>query len=208
MPPSQNAQDARTASAQARPPVAAKARACAPRGRGVGPSGSPRNGPAGLAPDPARQRLPLGRVLRGPVLAPTVPIATAGLLGERVDQKHALKRRSRYHKTLDPIAVAERLLLVVDLATGRQRFQMGVAATTRVTHHTTRVPGPPAQQDRLHLVPVEIEIEPRGRRVDPPGQRSPLRVALRRPVVVLVFVMVVPIPGYGPGQMPRIVTRF
>ena len=44
------------------------------------------------AAHPCGQRLPLGIVLRLPVLAAAMPVAAAGLLGERIDEQEALER--------------------------------------------------------------------------------------------------------------------
>src|SRR5688572_6123800 len=117
------------------------------------------------------------------MLAAAVPVASAALFGKRVHEQRTLHWRAGNNQPLDAFEVAAGLLLVVRGAPWRQRFEEAVAAAPRMTGDAAGVAFARAREDRLDPRLEEFVIDRRGRRAHPCGERLPLGVVLREPVL-------------------------
>src|SRR5438128_908242 len=77
---------------------------------------------------PCGQGLPLGIVLRHPVLSALVPCRTAGLSRERIREQDALERFARNDQPRDAIEIAARLILGPGRGARRQRLEIRARA--------------------------------------------------------------------------------
>ena len=97
------------------------------------------------------------------MFATAVPVTSAGLLSEWVDQQRALERLPGHDQTLDSLEVATRLLLIVRRRSQRQRLEIAVAAASGMTDHAPGVARAPAQKDGLHLVSIDLVVQRQNR---------------------------------------------
>src|SRR5262249_60096740 len=107
--------------------------------------------PPRLTDPPGLQDLPLRIVLRAPVLAAAVKEVAAGLLGQRMDQQHAL-HAAGHDDPLHRLEVLARLLVVPRGAALRQRLQPERRAGT-VARDAAPMARTLGDEDRLHLRP-------------------------------------------------------
>src|SRR5258705_560220 len=81
--------------------------------------------------------LPLGIVLRMPVLADLVPRRAARVRIQRVDQQDALERVARHDEARHAVEIAARLILAIGAA-WRQRLE-GTSGATRMARPAARI---------------------------------------------------------------------
>src|SRR5258705_6850810 len=93
--------------------------------------------------------LPLGIVLRMPVLADLVPRRAARVRIQRIDQQDALERVARHDEARHAVEIAPRLILAVGAAWG-QRLEV-TSGATRMARAAARISRARGREDRLHL---------------------------------------------------------
>ena len=84
------------------------------------------------------------------MLAAAVPVAAAGLLGQRVHQQDALRRLAGHDQPLHALEIPARLVLGVGRRARRERFEEAVAPGSRMAGGAPCIAFSRARQNRLH----------------------------------------------------------
>jgi hypothetical protein len=113
---------------------------------------------------PFDERLKFRMVLRGPVLPAAVPVTAAGLLGQRIEQKHALHWLSGNHEALHALKIPARLLFRIGCRARSQGLEKTVSTRARMTRGAAGVAFTRAGEYWEDASFENLEVEPRLRR--------------------------------------------